>query len=49
MNSLDFYIEKGRKEGFEKGFKEGFEKEIKKYKEQVVKTCYPIRILPLPK
>lgn len=38
MNTLDIYIEKGRKEGLEKGRKEGLEKGLEKGKEQVVRN-----------
>ena len=34
MNTLDIYIEKGRKEGFEKGIEKG----IEKGKEQIVQN-----------
>ena len=38
MNTLDIYIEKGRKKGIEEGIEEGIEKGIEKGKEQVVKN-----------
>jgi predicted transposase/invertase (TIGR01784 family) len=52
MNTLDIYIEKGRKEGFEKGIEKGIEKGriegIEKGKEQIVQNLITIGKFTVP-
>ena len=43
MNTLDIYIEKGRKEGRKEGFEKGIEKGFEKGKEQIVQNLINTR------